>query len=94
MPKNDGCNPVFDAMLLAAISFERKERKNRRLSQLLLVRKSQGRTLNYYHIQLPASEAARTMGDQKALRQGEHLNTKFMKIKDHLNMQQASKIEI
>ena len=34
------------------------------------------------------------MGDQKALRQGEHLNTKFMKIKDHLNMQQASKIEI
>ena len=32
------------------------------------------------------------MGDQKALRQGEHLNTKFMKIKDHLNMQQASKM--
>jgi len=51
VPKNDGStsNPVFDAMLLAAISFGGKERKKTEdFVSETCIRKSQGRTLNYH----------------------------------------------
>ena len=81
--------------LLQSLLEEKKGRKQKILSQRLscfLYKKISGEDSQLLY------QALRTMGDSRRLymRQGEHLNTKFMKIKDHLNMQQANskKIEI